>query len=108
SSRVSIPSASSERACASAWSTTPPPNDHEYGTTMPTFTGRGYRRRPSMRPTITPAIRSCAAVEELLSAQAEPRDDVLEVGHGGRRSPQHGRIEGTSPGGQQTERDEPA
>jgi hypothetical protein len=26
-------------SCCSAWSTTPPQKDHEYGTTMPTFTG---------------------------------------------------------------------
>ena len=38
--RVSIPSASSERAWWYACSGTPPQNDHEYGTTMPTFIGR--------------------------------------------------------------------
>src|SRR6476661_8475534 len=118
--RVSIPSASRERACASAWSTTPPPNDHEYGTTIPTFTG------PRLPPPAEQHAddRSCeqelrlggdagsvpanAAVEELLSAQPEPGDDVLEVGHGSRRSSQHSGVEETSPGGQQTERDEPA
>jgi hypothetical protein len=42
--------------------------------------------------------RPPAAVEELLSAQPEPGDDVLEVGHGGRRSSQHGGVEETSSG----------
>ncbi len=35
--RVSTPSARSASACSSACSTTAPQNDHEYGTTIPTF-----------------------------------------------------------------------
>src|SRR5947208_2591333 len=41
--RVSTPSRCSVSACSSACSTTAPQNDHEYGTTMPTFIARaGY------------------------------------------------------------------
>jgi len=42
--RVSIPSFRSDCACSSACSITAPQNDHEYGTTIPTFTPGEYAR----------------------------------------------------------------
>src|SRR5919204_5144082 len=42
-SRTSCPSSSSAAACSSACSTTAPQNDHEKGTTIPTFTVRSLK-----------------------------------------------------------------
>ena len=43
-SRTSWPSFLSAAACSSACSTTAPQNDHEYGTTIPTFMAHNYAR----------------------------------------------------------------
>src|SRR5215475_3816736 len=104
-SRVSIPIASSARACASAWSTTPPPNDHEYGTTIPTFIRarlQTAREQPAHDPARQQelhlgrdpgAVSSPAAVKDLLATRAKPGDEVLEVRHRRRCAAQHGRVE---------------
>ena len=118
--RVSIPTASSARACASAWSTTPPPNDHEYGTTIPTFIRARLPASREQSPTTAPASRSWASTEmptpcrppprwkSFSPAQPEPRHEVLEVGHRGRRAAEHGGVERAAPRREQAERDEAA
>src|SRR5215470_11488688 len=95
SSRVSIPTASSARACATAWSTTPPPKDHEYGTTMPTFIGARLPTAREQEPSDragqhelllhrhADAVAAAAAMKDLLPARTEPRPEMLEVGHRG-------------------------
>src|SRR5436309_2921936 len=120
SSRVSIPTVPSARACATAWSTTPPPNDHEYGTTIPTFMrarlpasseqqAQERAREQELRlGRDADAVAATAAVEDLLPAHTQPRDDVLEVGHRRGSAAEHCGIERAAPGGEQAERGEAA
>jgi hypothetical protein len=53
------------------------------------------------------AVAAAAAMEDLLPAGPEPRHEVLEVGHGGSRAAEDGRVERATPRGEQAERDEP-
>src|SRR5262249_4926790 len=111
--RVSMPIASNARACASAWSTTPPPNDQEYGTTMPTFirarlpppheqqadhrTGDDQLRLGGDAD----AVPASATVEELLAVQPDPGEDVLEVRRRARSAAEHGGVQEASPSGEE-------
>jgi len=103
-----------------SWSTTPPPNDHEYGTTMPTFirarlpasceeqTDHGSGDH-ELRVRGDPAgMASAATVEELLAAGPKPGHDVLEVRHRGSRAAEHGGVEEPAPRREQAERHETA
>src|SRR5438876_7801826 len=85
--RVSTPSRSSASAWSSACSTTAPQNDHEYGTTMPTFTrplssrASVLRRSPHDREILRLALPALGALA------AEPLYvlvDTASVGHLGR------------------------
>src|SRR5579884_266209 len=84
---TSQPSARSASACSSACSTTPPQNDHEYGTTIPTFIrviivrGPVALRSPHDREILRLAIPALGALA------AEPLyvlADTAIVGHLGR------------------------
>src|SRR5947208_433646 len=118
SSRVSIPTVSRARACASAWSTTPPPKDHEYGTTIPTFIRARLPTASEQKPQDRArkqelhldrhpdAVTTSSAVKDLLPAHTQPRHEVLEVGHRRSRAAEHGRVERSPPRGEQCERGE--
>jgi hypothetical protein len=54
------------------------------------------------------SVTAAAAMEDLLSMHAKPRNEVLEVGHRGGRTAEHRRIERPAPRSEQAERDEPA
>jgi hypothetical protein len=54
------------------------------------------------------AVATPAAVEDLLPAGPEPRHKMLEVGHRGCRTAEHGGIERSAPRGEQAECDEAA
>src|SRR6266540_647444 len=74
--RVSIPRRFSASACSSACSTTAPQNDHEYGTTMPTFTRRRIRlaRQLERSRRLLERLRELA----LLRRRCRERDHVEE------------------------------
>src|SRR5579883_2128528 len=55
--RVSMPSVRRAAAWLSAWSTTPPKNDHENGTTMPTFMGETMTHAPDRLRSGRPCAR---------------------------------------------------
>src|SRR3954452_25056504 len=117
---VSTPTASSARACATAWSTTPPPNDQEYGTTIPTFMrarlpasseqqAHDRARKQELRlDRDADAGAAGAPMEDHLPAHPEPRQDVLEVGHRRAGATDHRGVERAAPRSEQRERGETA
>ena len=54
------------------------------------------------------AVPAAAAMEELLSARPEPRDEVLEIGHRRRGAAEHRGVERAAPSREQAEHDEAA
>jgi hypothetical protein len=82
---------------------------------MPTFTGARLPAARKQEPHEGPGqqelrlgrhpdtVTSAAAVKDLLAANAEPRQEMLEVGSGGGCAAEHGRIEWTAPRGEQPE-----
>src|SRR5215472_10369989 len=110
-----MPMAASARPCASAWSTTPPPKDHEYGTTIPTFIRARLQASPEEPAQChareeklrlhrhAGAVSAAAAMEDLLSPRTEPREDVLEIRRRAGSRSEHHRIEQATAGRQQAD-----
>src|SRR5215472_11893053 len=115
-----MPMAASARPCASAWSTTPPPKDHEYGTTIPTFIRARLQASPEQPAEChareqelrlhrhTRAVSAAAAMEDLLSPRTEPREDVLEIRRRAGSCSEHDRIEQAAASSQQAYQDDAA
>lgn len=87
---------------------------------MPTFTGARLPPTPEQQADDRPgqqqlrlrrgpcAVRPAAAMEDLLPSRAQPRRDVLEIGHRRSGGAEHGRIEESASRGQHRERHEAA
>src|SRR5438045_9414559 len=68
--RVSMPRRSNACACNSACSTTAPQKDHEYGTTIPTFTGGEDMATPTLRRVIGRLLAAALAIGLVVLAAA--------------------------------------
>ncbi len=87
---------------------------------MPTFTGARLPAAREQEPYDRPgqeelgldrhphAVTAAAAVEDLLAADAQPRQEVLEVGRRGGSASEHGRVERTASRSEQAEGEEAA
>ena len=72
--RVSMPSWCSAAAWSSACSTTAPQKDHEYGTTIPTFTGGEDMGTPTLRHVIGRLLAAALAIGLVVLAAAVESD----------------------------------
>ena len=92
-SRTSCPSLRSAAAWSSACSTTAPQNDHEYGTTIPTFISHKYSCPATFCARMTFVRLAPLALVALLAASCGGNDKKLERGDDRRRRPRRDRLE---------------